>query len=267
MIIRKKLDAVQANASIRAYYHNYLLDLINKMILDMNNAIIKNYKKRQDDIIVSNIIHDASPANDLNSIINKITNKWVKVFSEHSKPLADKVFNKSNEYYTKRLNDMLKKYIKNISIKLDKSTLDVIRLKRANVIANVELIKSIPIQYKNRVLQATMQSITKGYDLKTLTDSLVSIGGITRNRAKLIARDQTSKINSDIQHTKWDNVGIKTAFWRHSSAGKTYRILHVRANGKIYDIKKGLLIDNEYIFPSQLIDCKCTGEPVLELEI
>ena len=256
----KTLDSVSANASIRAYYRKTLLKMINRLYLDANNEIKKCYNKRQQDIVY--LALDASPMQDLIDVINNVFSNWQKVFNDKSNAIANKVYNDSDIYYKKRL----KKILGTISIDVDKTTLDIIRNKRANIIANVELIKSIPQEYKNRVIQAVTQAVVKGYDLEQLSKNLIKIGNITKNRAITISRDQVSKINSSIQHTKWNAIGITEAIWQHSTAGKTYRVSHVKADGKKYDIKKGMYLDGQWILPGELINCRCTSRPQINLD-
>ena len=59
-------------------------------------------------------------------------------------------------------------------------------------------------------------------------------------------------------------LGIKRAIWRHSSAAKEPRQSHVKANGKMFDVDKGMLIDGEYILPGMKINCGCTSRAVIE---
>ena len=38
----------------------------------------------------------------------------------------------------------------------------------------------------------------------------------------------------------------------------------MEADGRLFDISKGCLIDGEYIFPGELINCACSFAPVIE---
>lgn len=108
-----------------------------------------------------------------------------------------------------------------------------------------------------------MQSVGRGRDLKTLTDELEKRYGITRRRAALIARDQNNKATSVMQSARQRSVGITEGIWRHSRAGKTWRPSHVKANGKRFDLRKGMFLDGKWVLPGEEINCKCGWEAVI----
>src|SRR5690606_7800420 len=103
-----------------------------------------------------------------------------------------------------------------------------------------------------------------GFDLATLTDNLDHAYHIGRNRAKLIAIDQTQKVHAVMEQARRKELGIKRAVWRHSAAAKEPRKSHVAANGKEFDVDKGMLIDGEYILPGEKIRCGCTSRSLIE---
>jgi SPP1 gp7 family putative phage head morphogenesis protein len=110
-----------------------------------------------------------------------------------------------------------------------------------------------------------MRSVATGRDLGTLTKGLQAQFGVTQRRAALIARDQNSKATATITKTRQQGLGITTAKWRHSSAGKVPRPEHVHFNGEIYEVAKGMwsAVDGEYIWPGTCINCRCTSSPVI----
>ncbi|MCH5894342.1 phage head morphogenesis protein, partial [Salmonella enterica] len=79
---------------------------------------------------------------------------------------------------------------------------------QASITENVNLIRSIPQQHLTQVETLVMQSVSRGRDLKTLTDELEKRYGITRRRAALIARDQNNKATSVMQSARQRSVGI-----------------------------------------------------------
>ncbi|ELV4297825.1 phage head morphogenesis protein, partial [Salmonella enterica] len=87
--------------------------------------------------------------------------------------------------------------------------------------------------------------------------------GITRRRAALIARDQNNKATSVMQSARQRSVGITEGIWRHSRAGKTWRPSHVKANGKRFDLRKGMFLDGKWVLPGEEINCKCGWEAVI----
>ncbi|WP_413194559.1 phage minor head protein [Pararobbsia alpina] len=144
-----------------------------------------------------------------------------------------------------------------------KDTLITNNVLQASVAENVSLIKSIQEQYFTQVEGLVMRSITAGRDLKTLTDELEQRYCIARRRAKFIANDQNNKATAQMARVRQQSLGCKKARWRHTGGGKHPRESHVAADGKIFDLNKGLYIDGKWIFPGELPNCGCIGEPII----
>lgn len=127
------------------------------------------------------------------------------------------------------------------------------------VAANIALINSIPQQYLDRVEQAVMASLQAGTLNDTLADDLLKIEGVTKNRAKLIARDQLGKINSRLSQIRQQSLGITHYFWS-TSQDERVRDRHRRWDGDriAWDMPT---IDGH---PGQAIQCRCTAIPDLD---
>lgn len=127
----------------------------------------------------------------------------------------------------------------------------------AAVAENVGLIKSIPAEYLEQVQREVMQAVQDGWPLDRLSDGLRRRYGITKRRADLIARDQCAKVTEDVKEKRALSVGFTEADWWHSSGSRYPRKSHMAANGRRYKLAEGCWIDNEFIRPSQKINCKC----------
>lgn len=127
------------------------------------------------------------------------------------------------------------------------------------VAANIALINSIPQQYLDRVEQAVMASLQAGTLNDTLADDLLKIEGVTKSRAKLIARDQLGKINSRLSQIRQQSLGITHYFWS-TSHDERVRDRHRRWDGDriAWDTPT---IDGH---PGQAIQCRCTAIPDLD---
>ena len=99
--------------------------------------------------------------------------------------------------------------------------------------------------------------------MKEMTEAIAELYPAAKDRAALIARDQSNKANSVVNRTRQLELGITRAKWMHSHGGKEPRPDHLAADGKEYDIEKGCLISGEYIQPGEMINCRCTSRPIL----
>ena len=127
------------------------------------------------------------------------------------------------------------------------------------VAANIALINSIPQQYLDKVEQAVMASLQAGTLNATLADDLLKIEGVTKSRAKLIARDQLGKINSRLSQIRQQSLGITHYFWS-TSLDERVRDRHRRWDGDriAWDTPT---IDGH---PGHAIQCRCTAIPDLD---
>lgn len=78
------------------------------------------------------------------------------------------------------------------------------------------LIRTIPQRYLGDVAKAVADNFsgTPLPDGRTLLQQIQHIGGVSYRRAKLISRDQTSKLTAALNQTRQQAIGIDTYYWR-----------------------------------------------------
>lgn len=148
----------------------------------------------------------------------------------------------------------------------------------AGIAANVQLIKSIPQQYLDKVEMIVTQEGTKGRSGKSLIKQIQEVYPVTQNRARVIARDQTSKLNGDITRQRQTAAGIRAYRWR-TVGDSSVRETHKERNGKFYAWRPedvgGKLEDGTVLLdpeaedighPGEDYQCRCIAEPVIELD-
>ncbi len=126
---------------------------------------------------------------------------------------------------------------------------------------NVSLIRSIPEEYLKKVEQAVFSGTTQGNTAVSMIKQLQDIGKVTTNRAKLIARDQSSKLNSALNQQRQQNLGVEEYVWR-TSGDERVRENHRSKNGKVFrwdDPPK----DTGH--PGQDVQCRCVAQPIIEI--
>lgn len=135
----------------------------------------------------------------------------------------------------------------------------------AAIKANVSLIKSIPQQYHTQLETVIMQALALGKGSDYVADILVDRYGITKRRANNIARDQNGRITNLLDVERSLALGIKSGRWVHTHEGITQRASHELANGKLFNLREGCLIDGERILPGEKINCRCRFNKVLRI--
>lgn len=78
---------------------------------------------------------------------------------------------------------------------------------------NAELIKSVPEEHLKRVETAVLGGVRGGDSPSRIARRIREATGVTRRRAELIARDQTSKLTSEITEKRQKQAGVKYFKW------------------------------------------------------
>lgn len=123
---------------------------------------------------------------------------------------------------------------------------------------NVKLIKSIPSDELERVEGIMVDAIRTGRRAESVAKDIEREFDISENRAKLIARDQIGKIQSDLSRTRMLANDVTKAIWRDSDDERV-RPRHESRDGRVYNIEDGIAGER----PGEPINCRCTAEAVL----
>ncbi|WP_029335315.1 phage head morphogenesis protein [Komagataeibacter europaeus] len=254
----KTLKPIRPNAGIGASYERDLIALIDEMERSLRYWLRSRYRK-----VEGRITQDASPAAELQDLMDRLTAKWRLRFNELAEYLAPQFVDKAASSVDKAYRRELDRSA-GFAIKF-RPTEGVTDAVHACVNENVLLIKSIGEQHLGEVNQMVMRAVAHGGDLGELTKGLQERFGITRRRAANIARDQNAKVTSAINKQRQIETGLFEAEWVHSAGGKHPRVSHVEAGQKKlrFDVREGALIDGQRIWPGQLPNCRCSSRVIL----
>jgi SPP1 gp7 family putative phage head morphogenesis protein len=254
---------MRTNAGIEAQYRARLEAMVDAMHRSLVYWIAAQYRANSPQMAADaglESFRDGSPANALRRAVHRMSRRWQKAFDRGAPELAAYFANKSFGASDVQLKQILKKAGFSVEFKMTKGATDAYDLVRWE---NVSLIKSIASEHLSDVEQLVMRSVQQGRNLGELTEQLQDRYQITRRRAALISRDQANKATATINQVRQKELGITQAIWQHSHAGKHPRPSHVAANGKTYDIDKGMYLDGEWVLPGQAINCRCTSKAVI----
>lgn len=257
---------LQYSVAPSSRYQGDMSRLINSMIKDYE----KMFSELNDDF--DGVAMDASIASQTRIWLNRLKRKWDKIFSTQSSAMADKFVSQVDIGAQRNLDDSLKQLSGGITIK----TPDMPEALKDKIIAstaeNVSLIKSIPLQFHQRVESIALRSISQGGEgAKTLFDEVKPLIDIEKEklekRANFIAVDQTRKITTAVNYERMKSAGIRKAVWHHSAGSAEPRELHLRLDGEVFDLDNPPVIDErtgERGLPGQLPNCKCFWTPVID---
>lgn len=249
------LRPVHANQGIEAAYRRRLDRLIDEMQRSLVYWLTAAYRRN-----VPEIAQDESPAMALTKMMRRLAKQWQRRFDEAAQPVASEFAETSMSAADISLRNALRQKGFSVQFQLTRAANDVFQ---ATVQENVGLIKSIAAEHLQEVQGMVMRSVTQGRDLEGLVEDLQKRYGVTKRRAAFIARDQNNKATATITRVRQQGLGIKQAKWRHSRGGKHPRKSHQDADGEVYDVDKGMLIDGEYIRPGELPNCRCVAISII----
>lgn len=253
----KVARAVHANRGEAARYRKRMIALVDEMHTSVLYWLKAAY--RSDPPILA---QDASPSKNMARQLRDLAKRWQKRFDDAAPKIAEAYLKGSFKATDSAMRSALKDAGWTVKFKMTPAMQDAFE---ASLEENIGLIRSIPEQYLQQVQGAVMRSYTVGRDLAAMVKDLRKIYPKAADRAVLIARDQSNKANAVVTRARQLELGIEEAIWMHSHAGKVPRPDHVAANGKRYKVAEGALISGKYIFPGQLINCRCTGRSVLPI--
>jgi SPP1 gp7 family putative phage head morphogenesis protein len=130
------------------------------------------------------------------------------------------------------------------------------------VAANVDLIASIPEQYFAKLRETLSKNWEAGSRWEDLVDTIKHVGDVTASRAKLIARDQTSKMNGAFNQARQTSVGIERYQWQ-TAGDERVRPTHADNDGKVFSWDDPPADTGN---PGDDINCRCVAIPIFDLD-
>jgi len=215
---------------IKSYFNFLNNDIINKFIATGNINIIKT------EFILHNsgLYYDKATeiATNMVTKVNTQVNAGLrKAYIEASKPIPPQIKNN----------------------KLTKNSYELIS-------QQVQKIRGLCDYQYIRIEESAYKTVVEKKGIEYFKTELKSVKIYDEKRIKNIAYNQLHYATNIININKALDLGIERGTWRHPSEKvyKTHgRPSHIEANGKSFKLNKGCKIDGEYIYPAQLINCKC----------
>ena len=129
---------------------------------------------------------------------------------------------------------------------------------------NVGLIKTIPEETLDRMQEIVYDGFTHGKTTTQMVKEIQRAYGVSRRRAELIARDQTAKLNSQIQQAQQMDAGITEYIW-YTCMDARVRDRHQELHGKKFRWDDPPVVDEKSgrrCHPGQDYQCRCIARPV-----
>lgn len=125
---------------------------------------------------------------------------------------------------------------------------------------NVMLIKTIPEEYFNKIEGIVFRGTIQGRAATSMIKQIQKVGKVTEKRARLIARDQSSKLNSALNQQRAQNLGVEEYVWR-TAGDERVRDSHKTKNGKVFRWDDP---PEDTGHPGQDIQCRCVAQAIIK---
>ncbi len=258
---RKKLKLPKATKTSRAtelWYTGQLLAMVGTISRETREALIPVLQS-----VEREYLGDAQVQDDFGAAIAQLFNNLAKRFgglTDFARNLAGLAARRSLDAADDKLAKELKQSV-SIDIGPVLKATSIAGPLQAATLHNAELITSIPTQYLERVRTTVFEAARTGLRHEEVAKKLQDIEGVTRNRAKLIARDQTAKMQSSFNRIRQQSLGITKYTWQ-TAGDERVRPEHAANNGKVFSWSDPPDTGN----PGDEIQCRCTGIPYFDLD-
>lgn len=243
---------------------------LDRMVERMQRVTVRELDKLYRSPEAPTVAMDASFSSMAARLVRELTKRFTALFVDRAGGLAKAWAEGISRQSAVGLGQSLKDVSGGVTLKTDVISGAVADVVKASIKQNVALIKSIPREYFLEIEGEVMRSIQTGRGMADLQPFLEKRYGITKRRAALIARDQTSKATAAINRARMTGLGVKKFKWLHSMGGKEPRPLHKNVlNGKVFSFDDPPVIDErtgERGLPGVLINCRCRMLPVIEFK-
>lgn len=159
------------------------------------------------------------------------------------------------------------------TVKFDPSA--VSKSVKANLRRNIASLNDLEKEHLREIYDVALLSISAGGDSHLLVTALMTAEGMSKERAAEIARYLHRKAKALIDRERQASIGITHAKWMYANAPCMTNPSHTTdaevqqdaahraANGKRYEINKGLFVDGKWTWPGAEEGCKCISRSII----
>lgn len=258
-------EPIRPSTGVEARYQQRIDALLGEMMADVEKEM-KAWGKQPS--VETYFAEDVSVTDDIRKRFKTLWSKWQKMFDGKADNIVGPFITQSNKANSASVHASLKKLSGGLSLGTRKLDYDSTQVLKAAAAENVALIKSIPQQYLQRIEGAVYRSITHPEGRDYLIKEIERTKQVTKSRARMIAGDQTRKVNAALTQGRMEKVGVKKFEWVHVASSHP-RELHIHLDGKIFSWDKPPVIQKSPEirgYPAQLVNCKCQCIPVFDFE-
>lgn len=265
---RRKPKGVKPSVKVQREYNAALRQLVIEVSKDINTHIMPVVRSMAPEYVGDSVRTVDSWVDVLVATIRNVTARWSSpAFQSVARRIAERFVTESATINSTRNRADL-----GIDVFVDNQ--ELLDYVSASIYDNTRLITSIPEQYLTNVESIIMTNVRAGMRPSAMEKLLVDQFGVTERRAKMIARDQTAKLNGDLNRIRQQSAGFPYFEWDDSDDERV-RKRHDEIARKVTAYGPGVyrwdnppLSDRGTpIIPGSDFSCRCIARGVTQAEV
>ena len=147
-----------------------------------------------------------------------------------------------------------------VDIRLYLQEASVQELIRQRIVENTNLIRTLaPRAVESLREKMQVEFFDRPFDQQRLSELVRAEGRLSAGRVRVITRDQTSKLNGQLNQQRQQSVGVIEYYWR-GSEDERERPTHVANNNRVFRWDSPPIETGP---PGADILCRCSAEPII----
>ena len=192
-----------------SYYRGQLRALVRAMTSELVASLEPELKRLKPDYIADSIVTLDGWTDQILAAIRRVSSRFTSsLFDAQIARVAASTVRRAEADNAEHFRDSVNKAV-GIDFQLITKPKGMTDYLEASTAENVNLIKSIPRDYFEKVETLVLGGMKDGLVPSVIAKQIQEETGVTARRAKLIARDQVSKLNSDLTRQRQAAAGIE----------------------------------------------------------
>lgn len=256
--VRMRGPNTRSIRAVELWYKSELIALIDRCALDVKSRLVPQMKRMSSQWTGDGVLVGDGYKSELEEILEGLSTSFGQI-RDTAKSLSDLAAKRTLAASDDSLKAALKRSVGvDVTALLGHGAISG-QLEDATV-ANIELIKSIPTKYLEGVKSVVYESTARGLRWESIVGAIEEKGKVAKSRAKLIARDQVSKMNGSFNMARQTSLGIEKYTWQ-TSGDERVRASHRNNDGKMFRWDKPPATGH----PGHDVQCRCVAIPYLEI--
>ncbi len=260
----QRAKPIDYSEALPAFFNRQLQAVISAINADIKENIIPSIYRAKPEYTA-----DAWPAM-MNALLTALAERWTgQMFRSQASRIAAgtirRVEAENGREFLKSVNKAVGIEVFSANSQAVTTQLEVAAIESAN------LITKMSEEYINRIQTTVMENMRSGYAPSAIAKNIQEASGISRRRAKFIARDQVAKLNGELTKARAQAAGIEYFRWITSDDQRVGDD-HERAASR--DVGYGPGVYRWDKPPKEGIpgratrpNCRCTASPVFLWEL